>query len=349
MRKSSIKSTVLFLALTVFTAFSGMAQKFESALAYMDFIGKEYDKISKDTWKYTSTVAHSKSARKVDASRKDLISTTLAAKTKISKMTGYEGDVTYRDAVVKYLQLSYDVLREDYAKIMDMEEVAEQSYDGMEAYLLAQKIASEKLEAGNKDLNDAQKAFASAHNITLLENTTEREKNMKIASQVFDYYNVIYLIFFKSMKQEAYLIDALNKKDVAALEQNKSALLASAKEGLAKLDTMKAFKGDRTVVLACQNLLRFYIQEAELDVPVMVDMIMKEEQFNKVQTAFNAKAQNARTKEDVDQYNKLGAELNAAAAKYNAMNQKENDKRTKLINDYNTKVHTFTSRYVPED
>ncbi|MCX6183417.1 MAG: hypothetical protein NT150_16010 [Bacteroidetes bacterium] len=346
--KVQLKVLALLTAMIFTTAHSAFAQK-QTALQYLELIGKEYDKISKDNWKYTRTVAHSKSARKVESSRKTLVTTTMDAKNRVSKMAAFEGDASYRDAVVKFLQLSYDVLQHDYAKIMDMEEVAEQSYDGMEAYLLAQKIAGDKMEAASDELSEAQKKFAGAHNITLVENTSDVQKKMAIASQVFDYYNVVYLIFFKSFKQEAYLIDALNKKDVAALEQNKSALMETAKEGLAKLDTMKAFKGDRTVVLACQNVLKFYLQEAQLDVPLMIDMIMKADQFEKVKKSFDAKAQKDRTKEDVDQYNKMVADMNAASNKYNVMNDKENTKRNTLIDTYNAKVLAFTSKFVPED
>ena len=347
-QKLLFKGWALVAALTFMTATSVVAQKFSTALEYMEFIGKEHDKISKDNWQYTSSVAHSKNARAVDGRRKDLISTTLDAKKRIAKMEPFEGDATYRDAVVKYLELSYNVLNEDYAKIMDMEEVAEQSYDAMEAFLLAKKIAGEKMEAASEELNEAQKKFAAVHNINLVENTSAIQKNMKIAGEVFEYYNTVYLIFFKSYKQEAYLIDALNKKDVSALEQNKTALLAAAKEGLSKLDTLRAFKGDRTVIIACQNLLKFYIQEAELDVPIMVDMIMKSDQMTKVKTAFDAKG-NSRTKEDVDQYNKMVAESNASLNAYNAMNNRENAKRTKLLDDYNNKVSAFTNKFVPKD
>ena len=61
-------------------------------------------------------------------------------------MQPYKWRWCFRDSVVRYLELSYAVLNNDYAKIMDMEEISEQSYDAMEAYMLAQQIANDKME-----------------------------------------------------------------------------------------------------------------------------------------------------------------------------------------------------------
>ena len=70
----------------------------------------------------------------------------MTAKNNIAKMPDFEGDKSLRDSTVSYLSLCYNVLNEDYSKILDLEEIAEQSFDLMEAYLLAQQKAGEKLD-----------------------------------------------------------------------------------------------------------------------------------------------------------------------------------------------------------
>jgi hypothetical protein len=45
----------------------------------------------------------------------------------------WKGDRSFRDTTVAYLKLLYIVFNEDYGKIVNMEEIAEQSYDAMEA------------------------------------------------------------------------------------------------------------------------------------------------------------------------------------------------------------------------
>ena len=97
-----------------------------------------------------------------------MLTSTKTAISNISKMPAFEGDKSLRDSVVSFLKLSYDVLNEDYEKIVNMEEVAEQSYDAMEAYLLAQDLANEKMNEASKMLSEMEKTFAKNHNIKLI-------------------------------------------------------------------------------------------------------------------------------------------------------------------------------------
>jgi len=48
-------------------------------------------------------------------------------------MPPWKGDRSYRNSSVAYLKLVYHVFNEDYGKILNLEEIAEQSYDAMEA------------------------------------------------------------------------------------------------------------------------------------------------------------------------------------------------------------------------
>ncbi len=72
-------------------------------------------------------------------------------------MPSYNGNKALRDSAVSYLKILYSVFNEDYSKLVNMEEIAEQSYDAMEAYLLAQEKAGEKLD-------QAHNAYIVAYN-----------------------------------------------------------------------------------------------------------------------------------------------------------------------------------------
>lgn len=132
----------IFLVLTG----SAIAQSTEQAHVYMQTIGNQFYQISNDRMSYTSAASHGKSARKVEKKRTELINTIKTAEASIRKMKAFNGSVAYRDSVVSYLKLNRIVLTEDYGKILDMEEIAEQSYDAMEAYMLAKEKAEEKLD-----------------------------------------------------------------------------------------------------------------------------------------------------------------------------------------------------------
>jgi len=143
------------------------AQSFSDAVSYMNYIGNEYQKITNDVMSYTSAVAHGKSARKQEKKRKELLQTALNTKNKIEKMPDFQGDHSLRDTAVSFLKLNYNVLNNDYAKIVDLEEIAEQSYDLMEAYLMALEIANEKLDNAFQIVIYQRNKFAEKNNINI--------------------------------------------------------------------------------------------------------------------------------------------------------------------------------------
>ena len=314
----------------------------------MDVIGKEFMDISADMWDYTSSVAHGKSARKVEKRRKEVLGSIQDAQKRINKMPDFEGDKSYRDSVLSFLTLDYNVLNNDYSKIVDMEEVAEQSYDAMEAYLTAQEMAGAKLEAAGKMMNAQERVFAGLHNVKINESKDQTSKKLEAASKVFKYYNRIYLIFFKSNKQEAYLLDALKRNDVNAVKQNMDALAKASVDGLLRIDSVKAFNGNLSLKMTVKECLTFYKTESTTKAQPIINFSVKKESFEKIKAAFGSKSESSRTKADVDEYNKAISEFNKAVNEANAINQEMDNKRTALINKWNQNVTAFMDKEVPK-
>jgi ribosomal 50S subunit-associated protein YjgA (DUF615 family) len=341
------RKIIFLLLVSTFFALSTKAQKFTTAGEYMTYMGELNRKITEDYMSYTSAVAHGKSARKVENRRKEIIQSTKDAIKKISAMPPYKDDKALRDSAVSYLKLIQHVLNDDYAKILNMEEIAEQSYDAMEAYLLAQELASEKMNDAGRRLNAIEKEFAAKNNINLIESKDELTTKVEKAQRVNAYQRKVYLIFFKSYKQEAYLLEAIQSKNVNGIEQNKNTLQKYAEQGLATLDTMKAFSNDRTIVNACKQLLEFYKTESN-KISSLTSFYIKEENYQKIKKAFEAKKESARTKADVDQYNKAVNEFNQSVNEFNATNNSLNETRNKLIANYNKAVDTFLDKHTPK-
>jgi hypothetical protein len=339
--------SILLFIFIISTSTEALAQKLNNAQDYLAFLNNEHRKIAEDMWSYTSASAHGKNARKVENKRKELIKTTLTAKNNIAKMPEFEGDKALRDSMVSYLNLCYLVLNDDYSKIVDLEEIAEQSYDLMEAYMTAQEKANEKMEQAGKMAEKEFNSFAARHNITLLENKDKLSKKLEAASGVFKYYNKVYLIFFKSYKQEAYFLNALQKNDVNGMEQNKSALLSVAEQGIKSLDTMKTFKNDPSLKTICKQILDFHKQEASQKAPMLIDFFLKKDKFEKTKASFDLIAPNNRTKQDVDNYNKAIAEYNKASTQFNATNQELFNRRSNLNNTWENAVQSFFARHIP--
>lgn len=336
-----------FLTLVLVTGISSAYAQSE-AYQYLETIGNEFQEISQNSMSYTSAASHGKSARKVEKRRTELINSIKAAETRIRRMKPFAGDASLRDSVVAYLVIDRIVMTEDYGKILNMEEIAEQSYDAMEAYLLAKEKAEEKLEAAYDRVGEQQKLFANRNNIKIVEGTSKLGKKLEKSGRVISYHNKVYLLFFKSYKNEAYLMDALNKKDISAMEQTKNTLLMSAEQDLEKLGPIPAFNGDNTLKTACQQMLAFYKMEASQKVPEMVNFLLKQENFEKMNKAIQAKRPADRSQADIDNYNNAVKEFNAAVDKVNAMHNDLNKKRSALLEQWNNASENFLDKHVPK-
>ena len=346
MRKGNHSYLFLIIVFILLPALKSIAQDLSNAGSYMTYIGDKEREVTKKYLNYVSAASHGKSLRKVDKLREQLINTIYETRIAVQGVPPFKGDKSLREASVTYLQLSYRVFNEDYGKIVNMEEIAEQSYDAMEAYLMAQKLATEKLDEAGKKRNQTGKEFAAKNNINLVDLGDIMDQKVKTSTRVTDYYNKIYLLFFKSYRQESYLIEALNKGNIISIEQNKNSLLKYATDGLEKLDTMDAFDSDASLKAACQRALQFYKSEAG-DVTRMTDFLLKKESFDKLQKSFNSKPAAKRTQADVDEYNKSINEMNQAGNAYNKLNNEVNKKRTNILDGWNDTVKKYWDNHMP--
>ena len=162
-----------------------------------------------------------------------------------------------------------------------------------------------------------------------------------------DYYNKLYLVFFKSFKQDAYLTDAINAGNINAIEQNKSALLKYAEAGLQSLEAMEAFESDLTLVTACKKLLLFYQEMCNQKVQPITDFVLLSENMKKMKKTLDATPAARRTQADIDSYNKSVKEINDALTAFNKTNNELNRDRTALINGWNSAVDKFLDRHIP--
>jgi hypothetical protein len=335
------------LILITFSCSVAKAQQ-NNAVLYMEKINREMNAIMIDSWDYTSEVAHGKSARKAEAKRRNLVITSKLAMNRVSNMGEFNGSTQFRDSVVEFLRINYLVLKEDYDKIVNMEDIAEQSYDLMEAYLLAKELAGEKLDSASDRMQEQQKIFAAANNINLVENKDKMAKKMEKAGDVIKHYNAVYLIFFKSYKQEAYMMDAISKKDVGAMEQNKNALAATSSDGLARLNSVVQYKNDRSMIFAAKNALDFYQAEASTKMGNIIDFYIWKENFEKIRSALEAKPKQDRTNEDITQYNDAVNEFNKRLNILNKLYKDLNADRERVLDNWDRTAKHFMDSHIPK-
>jgi hypothetical protein len=321
------------------------AQSFENAGDYLGYINKSKEELTATYLSYMSAVAHNR-ARKVEKRRMDLLNTITETRYKIQGMPAWKGDKSFRDSSVAYIKLLNNVFNEDYAKIVNMEEIAEQSYDLMEAYMLAQEKVQEKLHEASERQNEFQKKFAAANNINLITVENELDRKGKEVNALMKHYDEVYLVFFKPYKQEMYLIDAVNRKNVVAIEENINSLKKFAEEGLKKLQSLKGYNNDPSILVSCRDALQFYKNEAG-QAQVITDFVLKEENFTKAKKAFDGKPAAKRTKTEIDDYNKAVNDFNEAVNNYNKVNKQTNKDREKVLDNWNNSVKKYLDDYMP--
>jgi hypothetical protein len=346
MKQKKWNLVFLFLALVTISV-STRAQAIENPGEYMTAIYNARTDMDQKYMQYLSAAAHGRRARKVEKLRAEVLESINQSKYKTTDLPKYKGDNTLRQGAIDYITLCYRVFNEDYKKIVDMEELAEQSFDGMSAYLLLQEKIGEKLSEASDKVQKISKEFAAKYNVKIDETQSALGSKLDAAGKLNDYQNALFLIFFKCNWMDKEMVTAMNNKKVNDVEQSRSSLLKFANEGLQGIDTLKTFSGDPTLANACRDVLKYYKKVAETDVPKLTDFYLKEENFTKTKKAFEAKSASARTQADVDAFNKAVKEYNEGIEVFNKTNNTMNKERTQQMNAWETAQKKFQDTHMP--
>ncbi len=342
--KKLLTAVVLLLVLSTSNT---KAQSLDDPGAYIAAINNTQVEMDKTYMTYLSAAAHSSRKRKIEKLRQQTVESIINCRVKLSELPIFKGDNSLRKGGMDYVGLLYKVFNDDYAHIVHMEELAEQSIDEMELYLLLQEKTSDTLKAASERMNQAVTDFAAKYNVKLVDSKSDLGQKMEEAGKISKYRDKVYLLFFKCNWQDNQLTEALNKKNLTTIEQARNALLKFATEGLAALDTIKPFEGDPSMVAACRQLLNFYKKEVETEIPKVTDYFLKEENFNKIKASFDAKAESSRTKQDVDNYNKAVKDMNTAVNISNQTNTNLNNTRNQLLQNWESMEKMFEDNHMP--
>ena len=127
-----LKSCLLALLLTPGYLF---AQPEVTAATNLEKINDQMVILNQKYIIYVSEMAHGK-AKKAEKKHADYLNQITNFRYALIEIPYYKGDKSLHEGVKKYLKMVETIQREDYTKIVNMEEIAEQSYDAMEAYIL---------------------------------------------------------------------------------------------------------------------------------------------------------------------------------------------------------------------
>ena len=336
---------VILLLITCGTVKTAKAQSDPGA--YIGAINVAQTDMNKTYMAYISAAAHSNRKRKIEKLRLQSVDAIVICQNTINNLSPYQGDNSLRQSSINYVQLCYKIFNDDYAHIVNMDDIAERSYDEMQAYLLLQKATNDTLEMAIKRMKTAEVDFAKKYNVTLVDQKTELGDKMAETDKIDDYRDKVYLLFYKCNWEDGQLTDAMNQKNVTKVEQTRSSLDKYAIEGLKVLDTLKSFENDGSLANACQQALTFYKDEAENKIGQLTDFFLKEENFNKLKAAMDAKSESERTQQDVDNYNKAVSDLNNGVNTFNQINNDLNNGRNNANQTWDATEKNFMDIHTP--
>ncbi len=324
------------------------AQDLDQPGAYMTAMHNSHKEMDQKYMAYTSAAAHGKRAKKVEKMRLQVIESINKTKDQIIDLPYFKTDNSLRQSNIDYINFCFTIFNEDYAKIVDKEEIAEQSFDEMQALLLMREKVDEKLKLAVNNVNKANKDFAAKYKVNLVEGEKDPlSEKMEITNKVSKYFKPIFLIFFKCNWQDNSLTKALKEDKLNDVEQSRNSIIKFATEGLMALEAIQTFEGDASLKMACKQALQNFKNIAEKEIPKITDYNLKKENFEKIKKSFEEKSQSDRTKEDVDAYNKAVKEINIAVNISNEASANANNKRNEAYKVWEDAVKTFYDTHIP--
>ena len=338
-----MKQIISCLAFSMLLLSVQAQSQFSSANDYLSFISKNIEKVNADMWDYNSAIAHGKRARKIENRRKDSIKSIEEAQGNICETKAFKSGKSFKDSVCVFLSTNLNMLNKDYAKIVDMEEIAENSYTDMEAYMNALEEADEMLTAVGKSYERAYKQFADQHNITLVASNDKMTEKTKKANIIFKRNHKLYLIFFHAFKEEALMLEGINKTNLKLTKMHRDTLIEVAKDGIARLQKLKPVVGETNAKNALRDLLTFYQTEAGAQSATAIDFISKSKTLKKLK-----KELDENDKEQTKAYNEAVVDYNNELKKFNIWSEKNNQARKQKQDKWDAELKDFLDLNVPK-
>jgi hypothetical protein len=174
---------------------------------------------------------------------------------------------------------------QEYAKLATLVSTQLNTPTELEEFYTYQVKAERKMNEATARLQKAQQAFAKENKMAIVPNPLQGQFERILKASIYEREaNLAYLPVLKA--DEAWWA-AMKAKDVAAMETQRTALIAAAKGS--SITQLGAFEGSTALQEATQKLIDFYKATAERDFVEIGQVIAKEK----------------RTQADVDRVNSL--------------------------------------------
>ena len=149
-----------------------------------------------------------------------------------------------------------------------------------------------------------------------------------------NYRDKIFSVFNGCSLIDDELSNAIKTKNANDIEQKRIALLQCAGDGMKTLDLNKDYEGDASLKYSCKEVLRFYQQTAEYDIPQLRDFYKSENNFLNVKNEFEKKPVKKHSQSEIIAYNKEVKKNNEGVTKFNQFSDFIAANRKKILKDW---------------
>jgi len=161
--------------------------------------------------------------------------------------------------------------------------------------------------------------------------------NDTAATRLNNYRDKVFAVFNKCRAQDEEITKAITAKKVNDIEHGRIALLQCATDGMKQLDTIQSFDGDPALKFSCRDVLKFYKQLAESDLPNVRDFFMLEEIFFTAKKEFEKKPAKKHSESEILAYNNEVKKYNPELIRYSQLNNFiANSRKLTLYNWYSS-------------
>jgi len=317
-----------------------------SPLEYLQEINESYQPVLRKQLDFARSLAQGQPGDLVKRQRTSLLNEIRDAQSYIDDMPPHRGNTALRESMVKFLSISYDVVNEDYARLVNMERISEESYDKMEAFLRAQEQAYVRMSEAARAMKRAEEDFAHDFGVRLVNSDDRFARQLNDLNETFTYYNEIYLIFFNAYQQELLAFRAIESQQADKMEMERRKLEASAKDGLVRLERTGAYKGDRSLRNAATKNLQFYLNEAQTDIPPIVSYYEDLVALKQARASLDNSTDPEQRSELTSKYNELVRRINTMGQDLNPIIERLNRVRAEQLNEWNRVSEAFLRKYI---
>ncbi len=305
-------SKILYVLLSIYSfIFVNSILAKDSALEHMDELIFLTEGVAKESLRYIQLIAKPDPPQPANNSISKIVDLVEQTEKRVQVTTPFKENESFKNAVMNYLSgisLLFLVRYSPFEQLL-FDANKNKSSEYKLSYLLTKREASTVLYTNEQIFLEAKNKFAIENNVHYLEKENANSFRLRNAAEALNYHENLYVENFYIYLTEAHLLYAIQSENVIDIEKRRLALIQLSDHMFSILEKHPVYKNDGSLILSYRKNLAFYQKESTEDVPFFVELILQKERFNRFKKRFDKMSRSEKTKEDLNQYKELQADL----------------------------------------